>query len=436
MNSSFYNGVSGMKTHQYGIDTLANNIANVNTPGFKASYAEFSDIVANQINSQTNSSGMGSLSSSTVTDFSSGSLLATGSKYDMAIEGKGWFGLTNEKQEVVYTRAGQFSKDAAGFLVDGQGNHLMGTSANNVANGAIVSNPKKSIDINNVTAQSTIHLPDDLTIPAVPTTFINIKGPLDPTRIEEVQLDGSKVEKANVEIYRADLFDTNGNTNKLEITFTKHVPQATTNIDWDAVAVVKDAQDNVISTQNGVLNFNSKGALIGNSLTNIDNNGTPVTIGFGTPLNTAVPNTGYDGVVSLSGVNSSRDIVRDGYPSGILQDYEVDDLGTVQAIFSNGKTIPISRVAVFQFRNEGGMEKLGETHYKPTVNSGEASFFKDQAGNTLQVSNISTKKLEVSNLDISTALTELIVMQKAFDASSKSITTSDQLIQNAINMKR
>jgi len=120
----------------------------------------------------------------------------------------------------------------------------------------------------------------------------------------------------------------------------------------------------------------------------------------------------------------------------IAKDYGIDALGNIQASFSNGKTIPISKVAIYHFRNEEGLEKLGNSTFKESVNSGKAKFFKDKDGNTLEISSIKNNKIEMSNLNLTTALTDLIVMQKAYDASSKSITTSDQMIQNAINMKR
>ncbi len=441
MNTSFYTGVAGMKTQQFGIDVLSDNIANANTSGYKSTTVDFSTIYSQQLTGSLfdptgNDIGVGATHKGTRTDFSSGSLVDSENKYDMIIEGDGWFGVKDGNNEISYTRAGQFSRDANGFLVDASGNHVLGTSANNVIDGNIIKNPAKTINLTDVSAQTPIQIPDTLTIPATASTYINFKGPLDPKRIEEVGDDGKKVEIPNTEVYRADVFDSKGNINKLDITFEKEVPQAPTSTRWFAKATIKDPNGNILSSEEGVLDFNGKGALVGNTLTSIDNNGDPLSLSFGTLYDENKPNSGYDGLVSLAGLNSSRDIEKDGNPSGTLQDYGIDNLGNIQASFSNGKTVPISKVAIYHFSNQEGLEKIGNTSYKPTANSGEAKFFKDKEGNTLQISNVKNRKIEISNLNITTALTDLIVMQKAYDASSKSITTSDQMIQNAINMKR
>ena len=442
MNSSFYNGVSGIKAQQYGIDVLSDNIANVNTPGYKSNTAEFSTIFSQQLNGSlfdptSNDIGLGAVSRSTRTDFSAGSVIDSENKYDMVIEGAGWFGVKNGNDEISYTRAGEFNRDANGFLVDASGNYVLGTSADNVVGNSIKKNPSSTITLSEVSQQKPIQLPDDLTIPSVASTYINFKGPLNPKKIEKVGADGTKVEVPNVEVYRADVYDSQGNTNKLDITFTKQVPQAIDSTTWDAKAVLKDSDGNILSTEEGQLFFNGHGAITGSTLNSIiDNNGDPLSLGFGTFFDPNIPNSGYDGLVSLAGLDSSRDIEKDGNPSGTLQDYGVDNLGNIQATFSNGKTVPISKVAIYHFRNDEGLSKTDTVHFVESANSGKAKFFKDQAGNTLQISNIKNRKVEISNINISTALTDLLVMQKAFDASSKSIITSDQMIQNAINMKR
>jgi flagellar hook protein FlgE len=433
-----------MKSQQYGIDVLSDNIANVNTPGYKATTTEFSTIFSQQLNlngslynPQANDIGVGAVAKSTSTDFSAGSIIESENKYDMIIEGSGWFGVKDGNNNTSYTRAGQFSRDANGFLVDASGNHVLGTSSKNIVDGHVIQNPTTTITLSDVAKQEPILIPDTLTIPSVPTTFINFKGPLDPKRIEKVGADGTKVEVPNLEVYRADVYDSQGNINKLDITFTKQVPQAVSTTTWNAKAELRDENGNIISTDEGELFFNGTGAFTGSTLNSvIDNNGDPISLGFGTPYDRNIPNSGYDGLVSLAGLDSSRDIEKDGNPSGTLQDYGIDDLGNIQATFSNGKTIPISKVAIYHFRNESGLEKIGSSAFRTTANSGEAKFFKDQEGNTLQISSIKNRKIEISNLDMTTALTDLIVMQKAYDASSKSITTSDELIQNAINMKR
>jgi flagellar hook protein FlgE len=442
MNSSFYNGISGMKTHQFGIDVWANNITGINTVGFKASNPEFSSIFNTQLASSYTDPvfsdvGFGSMGQTSTTNFKRGATVSTDSKYDMAINGDGWFGVLNSSGEKFYTRAGAFQKDKDGYLVDNEGNYVTGTSANNFSNGVVVDNPKHELALGNAEDQTKIYIPSKLVIPPAPTTKVNFSGSLNSDIVTKFSAEtGKEEEVANVEVYRTNIFDANGDENLLEITLTKVVPQAATGIVWDAKATVTDQDKNPISTQEGQIAFNSRGAIISSTLTSVDNNGTQTALNFGTYYDPNVPNSGFDGLVSLNGFESERVTTKDGHKEGNVLDYGIDSNGTIIANFDNGQTLPISRIAIYNFKNDEGLSQSNPIYFKETANSGKARFYTDKDGNYLQTSTISSNKLEMSNVDLSSALTELLIMQKAYDASSKSITTSDQMIQNAINMKK
>ncbi len=442
MNSSFYNGISGMKTHQFGIDVWANNITGINTVGFKASTPEFSSIFNTQLANSYfdpvfSDVGLGSTGKTSTTNFSAGTTVATEGKYDMAINGDGWFGVTDQHGENFYTRAGAFQRDSNGFLVDNQGNYVTGTSANNFADGLVAKDPKETVGLDKVENQGKIELPEKLIIPPAPTTKVSFSGSLNADIITKFSAQtGKEEEVANVEVYRTNIFDAQGDENLLEIILTKVVPQAQTGMEWSAKATVLDKNKNPLSTQDGQISFNDRGAIISNTLTDIDNNGSPTSLNFGTFYDPNTPNSGFDGLVSLSGFVSDRVTTKDGHKQGNIQDYGISPDGTIMATFDNGQNLPISRIAIYNFRNDEGLEQSNPIYFKESANSGKATFYADKDGNYLQGSSISSNKLEMSNINLSSALTELLVMQKAFDASSKSITTSDQMIQNAINMKK
>ncbi len=442
MNSSFYNGISGMKTHQFGIDVWANNITGINTVGFKASTPEFSSIFNTQLANSYfdpvfSDVGLGSTGQTSTTNFSAGTTVATEGKYDMAINGDGWFGVTDQHGEKFYTRAGAFQRDSNGFLVDNQGNYVTGTSANNFADGLVAKDPKETVGLDKVENQGKIELPEKLIIPPAPTTKVSFSGSLNADIITKFSAQtGKEEEVANVEVYRTNIFDAQGDENLLEIILTKVVPQAQTGMEWSAKATVLDKNKNPLSTQDGQISFNDRGAIISNTLTDIDNNGSPTSLNFGTFYDPNTPNSGFDGLVSLSGFVSDRVTTKDGHKQGNIQDYGISPDGTIMATFDNGQNLPISRIAIYNFRNDEGLEQSNPIYFKESANSGKATFYADKDGNYLQGSSISSNKLEMSNINLSSALTELLVMQKAFDASSKSITTSDQMIQNAINMKK
>lgn len=441
MNSSFYNGVAGMKAHQIGIDIIADNIANVNTPGFRATTAEFSTIYSeiaadNFLDPVSNDRGVGSVLSGSALNFNRGALIDSPNKYDLAIEGDGFFGLQDENGDRFYTRAGNFNRDAKGFLVDENGAFVLGTDAGNIQNGAIKSNPNMTIKVVDVKDQKPIHIPETLTINAEPTKNVHLIGPLDPTIKKELSPITHKMEEIrNKDVYQTEIYDSKGNTNLLAITFQKQIPQKSIGSIWDAKAVIKDSNGNIVSTKEGQIQFNENGALISNTLTSIDNNGTNITLNFGTPYSPNIKNSGYDGLIALANA-SEKDIKKNGNKAGVLLDYNIDAKGNILASFDNGKTIPIAKIVSFHFDNNQGLEKIGGTRFKESANSGKAKVYTSSDGTYADIASILNHKVEMSNVSITTALTELIVMQKAFDANSKSITTSDQLIQNAINMKR
>lgn len=126
----------------------------------------------------------------------------------------------------------------------------------------------------------------------------------------------------------------------------------------------------------------------------------------------------------------------DGYIEGFLSDYGMDGNGNIIAEFDNGRISALAKVGIYQFQNEQGLENVSATLFRQSANSGDPLFFINENGTNYRGTTIQSNYLEGSNVSYSTALTELIVMQKAFDSSAKSITTSDQLIQNAINMKK
>lgn len=141
MNSSFYNGVSGTKTSQFYMDVIGNNISNVNTNGFKGSTPEVSSLVSSILvgtyNSYSNGVGMGAQSFNTALDMSQGILQNTDNTFDLALGSEGWFGVQGADGNTYYTRAGSFSLDGSGNLVDGDGNYLLATPGNNIATTAL-----------------------------------------------------------------------------------------------------------------------------------------------------------------------------------------------------------------------------------------------------------------------------------------------------------
>ncbi len=443
MNTSFYNGISGIRTHQFGLDVWAGNISNANKVGFKASTPEFSTVFTQTLTSSpttpiSNDHGLGSRVAATTLQFSQGAITKTENPFDLALSGDGWFGVVTGNGEQLFTRAGLFNKDAAGYLVDPAGNFLTGSISNNIQDGRVVDNPQMDLDLTTPADQSKIQLPDQVVMPAVPTTEVSFKGALNAKPIFSLNADKERIEVPNEERFQSLLINPDGTQNRLIIDFTKVVPQAQDRTEWKAKATIFDEENTVLTTQEGQLDFNDRGALIASTLNTIDNNGTPVTLNFGSIYDPTIPNSGFDGLFSYHSdkEESVRAVLQNGKKGGELLDYSVQDDGLIVAAFSNGASVPVAKIGLYHFQNNAGLEQASPLYFRETANSGEPLFFKDANGRTINTTKITPFALEQANISMATALTELIVMQKAFDASAKSITTSDQLIQNAINMKK
>lgn len=564
MTNSFYNGVSGIKTQNVGVDIVANNIANVNTVGFKRTSSEFADIfyrrVASQSTNPTESGGGSTLSASKVV-YEQGSFEDGENEFDVALSGKGFFGVMGYNQ-TYYTRNGEFVRDANGYLVDSAGNYVLGTMNPNftsitysqrvaeemgringtvVNSGYTVSNPNESFSIVRGAPQSALFVPRNLYYFPEVTTAVSFKGTLSSQKTwidvnlfaananEKVKINkkdgeektytlsldlstddvysaavGDKISivvkdkndkeytitgelsaKLNADgttsntqfsftgdfVLDSDDFDPNnavssvslktqqdfadsrnfgariynsdGSVSLLRYTLDVVTPRTEGNIVFNVQARFYDEANNAISeVSTGTMTFNKNGALIANTLTSVPNPyGGTVSVSFGTPTNTPATNgigAGWDGVYLKFDSNDADaiDYTANGSAEGFFSQYQIGTDGSLNAQFTNGKVVTVGKLALYNFINEQGLASLGSNNFIATSNSGAASFLYDSQGNYIYTANFVGKKRELSNTDLSTELTNLIVMQRAFEASSKSITTSDDMIETAIGLKR
>ncbi len=589
MNSSFYNGISGVKTHQFGLDVWANNISNISTMGFRGSTPEFSSLFSATLTGSyfdptSNDKGLGSQSQTKGLNMQQGILENTDNPFDLAISGEGWFGVRGQNNQIYYTRAGEFSVDSAGNLVDKNGNYLLATSGGNIAPTTLdqatldkfgqyynsaTNRPVQAyaitmmgdVPLGAVGGQTMVTLPDYLyfppeatqnlsyganlnpasnigpiqialnaldypaTVSASASNTINLSGTINNTpeilnpqtgdvviititdntgakRSISTALDASQTwsisdydvsdldlssplqvsakiqteqEIANVAHYTTGIIGPDGDKDIIDMTFTKRVPQPTSGSEWDATVKILSFYENytvqqydptqtydptlydvdvahgtvkkiydpalyyvntsnnkvyeIVDTQTGVVTFGGAGQLLTNTIPTLSNGGTPLTLNLGEP-------NSYTGLISSTTLEKSNVANSDGYVEGFLSGYGMDGYGNVIAEFSNGRSSAIAKVALYHFQNDQGLNQATSTLFSASANSGEPIFYVNEDGESFLGSKIYSNKLEGSNVSMATALTELIVMQKAFDASAKSITTSDQMIQNAINMKK
>jgi flagellar hook protein FlgE len=226
--------------------------------------------------------------------------------------------------------------------------------------------------------------------------------------------------------FTGDIIDSNGNKNNLKFDFIK------TKIDngitiWNATITETLEDGTIISKTNQNFSFDKDGGLLTPTTININNNGTNATINF---------RGNFTGLTSFAKKNTSFQYSQNGLLEGNLNGYDIDETGKIIANFSNGKDGVIGALPLFHFQNEQGLDNVGQQDYTETSNSGKAFTYINSEGKYISGAKIKNYALETSNVSMANALTELIIMQKAFGANAKSITTSDQMIQKAIDMKR
>jgi flagellar hook protein FlgE len=415
MTQAFYTGLSGLKSSSYGIDVVSNNLANVNTAGFRGSNYEFSSLFEQSMctvhNSTSDSIGLGTSLQATPMIESSGSYLLSDRSTDLAIFGDGWFGVQGN-DDPLYTRNGAFTFDENDDLVTTDGYHVLGTMGGNI-DGETLTKQLSEVALEDVEKQEKLRFPKTLIYPPEASTKAEFIGNIGTT--------------PETRTMSASVVDPNGKKNELKLEFTMREQQTPPGTQWNVKAVTQDLNNPTViyDTKEGVVTFDESGALISSTLTTIDNNGAPVEIDLG---------SGFNGVVAISNVDISASTFADGTVGGELSGYDVNRNGEVIATFTNGMQSSVGRVAIYHFQNDQGLERVSGTYFSPSVNSGKPIFYQNENGENIVGTEVSNFTLEGSNVDMTVGLTDLIILQRTYDANSKSVTTADEMIQKALNM--
>lgn len=423
MMRSLFAAVSGLKTHQQRMDVIGNNIANVNTPGFKKSRVTFQDMLYQTIRgaSRPVEGGLGGTNpiqmgpgvsiASIDTIFGITSFQDTGKATDLGIDGEGFFVLSDGSRNY-YTRVGNFDFDSEGNLVSLlNGMHVMGWMAQ----------PDGSIKTDVEPVNICINMSE--TEPAKATENIYFAGNLD-SRVP-IYEDDNKTPSSKI-IVRQTVYDSKGQEYIVAIELKK-----VGNNEWswilNANSIVNSTGETIeVGEQSGVLKFDTQGKIQSSTET--------PHISFTPPgsdtLNIALDFKG----LTQYGSNSTATIQRqDGYTAGTLESYTIDQSGTITGVFTNGVTRSLAQIALARFSNPAGLHKNGGSLYSETSNSGEPLL---GTGGASGFGSIRPGSLEMSNVDLSSEFTEMIITQRGFQANSRVITASDEMLQELVNLKR
>ena len=423
MIRSMFSAVSGLRNHQTMMDVVGNNIANVNTTGFKSSNVVFQDVLSQTLRGGgqaganvggTNPAqvGLGSRVAGTTTNFSQGALQLTGRSTDFAIQGDGFF-VINQGGQQLFTRAGSFSPDALGRLVTQTGGLLQGWQADAAGN------------VNTNAGVGNIMIPVGDIIAPVQTGTVQIGGNL-PSDAEVGAVIANSVE----------VYDGQGNPITLRFEFTKTAADA-----WTSVYRYVDASGASVpappaagtAITGGALTFDAAGELTSGFNLTIAGGVIP---GFaaGQDITVSLGGAGEPNRISQYGTLSTLGIIdQDGSAAGSLQAFTVGQDGLIVGSYTNGGSRVIGQIAMGVFANAEGLEKAGGSNYRASVNSGLPQLgVAGQGGRGL----LSAGTLEMSNVDLAAEFTNLIVAQRGFQANSRVVTTSDELLQEVVNLKR
>lgn len=420
---SLFSGVSALRNHQTMMDVIGNNIANVNTAGYKASRASFSELYSQTIQNSSRPSaanggtnamqvGLGMSVSSLDAQFNQGSIERTGGDLDLAVFGPGFFVVKSNGQNM-YTRDGQFKWDADGRIVTGSGAILQGKLAD--ADGTVPSG----------TSLEDIMIDAGIKSPAKATTEVKFAGNL--LASEETFVAGSKegLLKSTV-----DVFDSLGNKMSIELTFTK-----TAGDSWSWTADIPVSATNPTATHvgDGVLTFNHiSGALdvAGTQQVNFvpPTGADAMTIDFN--FGTMGEFTGVTGS-ELGSTSIVKMSSQNGYSAGTLLNVAFDEKGFINGTFSNGTIQKLAQVMLAEFANPAGLMRAGGNAFALSSNSGSEILVAPGDSSTLTAGAI-----EQSNVDLADEFTKMITAQRGFQASARVISTSDEFLQEVVNLKR
>jgi flagellar hook protein FlgE len=448
------------------MDVVGNNIANINTTGFKKGRVQFQDMLYQQLQGAAKPTdtlggvnpkevGLGMAIASIDTIHNQGSLQTTGVSTDLAIQGTGFF-ILKEGENSYYTRAGAFDIDSNGTFVNpASGMKVQGWMAQDVGG-------QRILDVSRDTEN--IIIPVGSKDPARATTIVNFACNLD-KRLPEIPVENPSELQIRQGTWNTAIkvYDSFGEEHTLQVNFTK--VQGTPN-SWNAVVSVDPEAEEPTNASIGLgaeapaaggannftVTFSNNGVLLaaadgegntsaeGNVVMNVaydvpnttaDEDGAVVRQEF--TLNLGTVGGFVNSITQFAEASTSKAVSQDGYTMGYLNSFKIDQSGVITGVYTNGTNRTIAQIALASFPNQGGLEKAGDTNFVVSNNSGAANI---GTSGEADKGKIITGTLEMSNVDMAEAFTDMIVTQRGFQANSRTIQTADQLLQELLTLKR
>jgi flagellar hook protein FlgE len=410
--ASFSIPLSGLAASTEALDIISNNLANMNTVGYKDQTANFQDLFYQNYGSDGAGDpiqvGAGTSVGSVATNYTNGSLQNTGVSSNAAITGNGFFVTEQSNGAVEYTRAGDFTVNSAGQLVTSSGQTVMGFPA---VNGVIT----QGAALTPILVGSGQNSPPSATTTMQQQTNLNAGAAVGTTYSTSMAV-----------------YDSLGESHVVTFNYTMSAPNTWTyQVTLPAADTGGTGAPTVLAT--GTLDFDSSGNLtsptgpIAVDATGLADGAADLNVAWN-----LTDSSGNSLITQVASPSTTATTDQNGYVAGTLQNYSIMQDGTIQGQYSNGETEAIGQLAMASFANNQGLQLTGGNSYQSTLASGAAVI--GTAGNGGR-GTITGGAVELSNVDISTEFTNLIVVQRAFEADSRVVTTFDSVSSSTINLQ-
>lgn len=419
---SFQQGLSGLNVMSKNLDVIGNNIANASTVGAKSSRAEFADLYANALNgSGAAPIGIGVQLAAVAQQFTQGNITATDNAMDVAINGNGFFQMNDPKGEVVYSRNGQFKVDNQGYVINNQGQQLMGYAAD--TNGHIIQGPTSALQLPTagINPQATSKISMEFNLDS--REKVTDPGATATPRIDFT--DSSTFNQAR----SMTVYDAKGQPVALSYYYQKAGDDT-----WNLYATANGeplagtaANPQPVQT----LTFSSDGSTVSPSTTSLSipastNSAGASTLAIGPVTLDISGSTQYGSAFGLT------DQTQDGFAPGQLTGVSIDKSGVVLARYSNGQTKSAGQIEIATFRNVQGLTPAGGNAWHATNASGQAIKGVPGSGN---LGVLQSGAVEDSNVDLTGELVNMITAQRNYQANAQTIKTMDQVMQTLVNLR-
>lgn len=428
MMRSLFSGVSGLRIHQTKMDVIGNNISNVNTIGFKRSTTTFNDVISQTLSGATAASdttgkggtnamqvGLGANVSSISTVMTTGSSERTDDPNDVMISGDGFF-IVQDATGYYFTRAGAFSVDDVGNLTDSNGLKVCGWSTDN--EGKVVPGKVEGLNL-----------------------YEGTKSYLNPEVTTSITYNGNFNPDTNpVQTNTLAFFDSLGNRYVVDAVATYSTDTKTWTVNIGSTATVNNDENNkvdlVFSKDTIPLTFDEDGTLLSQDTADLQIT-TSVDFKGDSPYNSTFADEitiNFSQLTQFNAKANATAVTDDGYEAGSLKGYSIGSDGVITGSYTNGLTKTLGQIAIADFPNPSGLEKVGSNLYAATTNSGDFDGVGVEVG--ANGGELIGGSREMSNVDLSYEFTQMITTQRGFQANSRIITTSDEMLQELVNLKR